>query len=549
MKILSGLQQQALRLCRSASYPQFLWNLLFWMAFFSLLTFGALTRSWGVLDGALDFWADEAWWTTKLLHDPINVFSIRPSGYMLLNRWISSLSENYELTLRLPSLLAGVGATLMISASALLILRNKWVLLLIAWLAVLSPTLIVFSKEFKPYSVEVFIHAGLTFWALYCLRSGRSRKVFWLAVLVSILICYNVVFLLPAFALALIPAFAARWRHVATWVRGRMHPVIISLISALPVIIFLSLNDTLAGLTGAAKREIFWGEKYDVFAINMGPLEVLRWYAWKTWNILTAAVTLNGVSSVPQSIIRAFFFTAYITGVCSLLRTRQTRILALLVGPLLTVGLVNSLGYWPYGSFRTNWFLVPATLLVAGIGLDSAMGSFGVRGRLVLMSSIILVVIASLPSDLTFFRTKSIEYGAGAPQLTRVLKVIQERYEMDSQFVENIIMTDWHSWRPLEYYMKVSPKGRKEYREIAANVELVRGPLNSVGSLSKQIEQVHNQVDCKSLGTRRVWIVVTKLSEFSQIRFNPLVRKYSVYEHEFEGYDPEYHPLLIELRF
>lgn len=491
----------------------------------ALLVAGTLVRTWGVLINPLDLWADEAWWATLLETRRLDDLGFRPVGYMWICRQLVELGSP-EVMLRLLSLIAGVGALVFVWRSGELLYRSRMAVLFVLLLAAFHPKLIVFAKEFKPYSVEVLIVAGLSYWALVCLRRGRVTLGFLSGALVAIPFCYPVVFLYPGVALA----FAGeRFSALRRWTpQGRVIAAVIA--TCVLVLGHLYLFERL----DAAQSRWYWGSKYDVFPISTGFLGGLAWYARKTWDLLSLPGALE---NVPPA-LRSLFAIAWLGGVAALVAAKRYRELALLGAPLVVVAVMNALGYWPYGAFRTNLFLLPGLLLVGGRAIDWLAGRS--RLRLASFAVVLLALVAAATVDPRSYREKSIAHWAPSPQLTAVLDAIQARQTADSGDWNEVILADWHSWRPIDYYLR-------RYPDLHGRSRLVRGPLADVSSLESQIAreiETAFRADCPT----RLWVVVTRIDRHGAIGSSRWVRDFAVDRREFRTRDRNYHPVLFELR-
>ena len=499
-------------------------RILFFGAIVALLAAGVIVRTWGVLVDPLDLWADEAWWAVLLESRSLAEHGFRPIGYMWICRQLLDFGSP-EIMLRLPSWIAGCAALVFIYRSSELLLRSRAAILLVLLLAAFHPKLVVFAKEFKPYSVEVLIYAALTLWALACLRRGRASTGFLVAAVVAIPFCYPVVFLYPALALAFAGERMAGLRRLTT--RQRVYAAL-AVVSA-----FLLLHALLFEFLDAGPNRIFWGEKYDVFPIGTGLAGGLVWYAQKTWALWTLPGALDGMPPVAISI----FGVAYAGGIAVLFTAGRFRELALLCVPLVAAALANLLGYWPYGAFRPNLFLIPGALLVIGVAMDwlAIRGQF----RFAAYAIVVAVLFVVLRADLRAYGTKSSAHWSAAPQMTEVLDDIDRRRRANPGNWNEVLVADWHSWRPLAFYLPGYPGLRDRLR-------LVRGPLADLDSLESRIAGEIDAAQREPLATR-LWIVVTQLDSHGAIRSSANVDAFDVYRREFATWDRHYHPALIEL--
>jgi hypothetical protein len=491
----------------------------------ALLLAGTLVRTWGVLVDPLDLWADEAWWATLLETRRLDDLGFRPIGYMWICRQIVELGSP-EVMLRLVSLIAGVGTLVFLWRSGALLYRSRTAVLFVLLLAAFHPKLIVFAKEFKPYSFEVFIVAGLSYWAVVCLKRGRVSLGFLSGALIALPFCYPVVFLYPGFAMA----FAGeRLSALRRWTPPAR------VVSAVVAICFLVLSHLyLFERLDAAQSRWYWGSKYDVFPIATGFLGGLAWYARKTWDLLSLPGALE---SVPPA-LRSLFAIALLGGVAALVAAKRYRELALLGAPLVVVAVMNALGYWPYGAFRTNLFLVPGLLLVGGLAIDWLAERS--RLRVVSFAGVFLALVAAAMVSPRSYGEKSITHWAPSPQLTAVLDAIQSRRIADSGDWNDVILADWHSWRPIDYYLR-------RYPDLHGHARLVRGPLADVSSLENQVAR-EIQAAFRAEYPTRLWVVVTRIDRHGAIGSSRWVRDFGVDRREFPTRDRNYHPLLFELR-
>lgn len=480
-----------------------------------------LIRSWGVLYAPLDFWADEAWWATLLESRGLGDLGFRPVGYMWLCRQLMELGPP-EVMLRLPSWFAGIGAVFLVYRSAKLSYRSVAAILFVTLLAAFHPKLVVFAKEFKPFSVEVFVFAGLTCWALACLRRGSASPGFIATALAALPFCYPVVFLYPALLLAFAGEKLGVLRRLSTFERT------VAVLALAALLLFAHMR--LFELLDAAQSRGFWGAKYGVFPLEEGFAGTIAWYASKTWGLLALPGALD---ALPWP-LRSWSAFASLGGFGVLAAAKRWRELALLVTPVAAVALANALGYWPYGAFRANLFLVPAGLLAGGHAVDWLADR--ARWRTVSWALVAVVLVAVVAVEPRTYASKSMAHWAPSPQLTAVLDDIESRHEAEAGRWNDVILADWHSWRPIEYYLR-------EYPALGADVRLVRGPIADNPALESLLTR-----ELEAGEPIRLWLVVTRLEPHAAIRSSGAVERFGIYRREFPSRDPAYHPLLIELR-
>jgi hypothetical protein len=161
------------------------------------------------------------------------------------------------------------------------------------------------------------------------------------------------------------------------------------------------------------------------------------------------------------------------------------------------------------------------------------------RGRWLAYGTLVAVAYVTLAAGTESFRTKRSVHWAAAPQMTDVLAEIDRRRRASDPGWSEVILADWHSWRPILYYLPRDPDLRDQAR-------LVRGPVADLAALESQLAE---EIERASRGRRptRLWLVVTRLDAHEAIRKSATVTRYSVDQHEFSTGDRPYHPLLIEL--
>jgi hypothetical protein len=205
----------------------------------------------------------------------------------------------------------------------------------------------------------------------------------------------------------------------------------------------------------------------------------------------------------------------------------------LFVGPLLAAFMANIAGFWPYGAFRANLFLIPGTLLVAAQAVDWIAARLAAAAWAAL-GAILLVVTTADPR--AYFTKRSVDWAA-APQLTTVLADIERRRQGDGRRMDDVIVADWHAWRPILYYLPRNPALRD-------TVRLVRGPVADVRVLESAIAAERDRAQRAGRATR-LWVVVLRLDAHAAIEAT--IAPLTLYRREFATGDREYHPILFEL--
>lgn len=338
---------------------------------------GIWLRWRGALDGSIPLWVDEELWAYRLIHDPLTSLAIRPIGFMLVTRWLVGWFGPTEAALRLLPWLAGIGVTLLAVYLAKLTLKSAAARVFLVAVFALHPTAIDFCKEFKAYSGSLCVHVACLIATIRYFRSGRSRWL-WAAVagsFLGVLFAQDTVFLLPSLYLVVL-ARALRpqkFPHLAVAVGGAAATLLL-----IGVLYTLSWRQEGAG--GESESVLFWARHYDVFFIS-GSGSRLAWIGHKLlslaawpgirrddWDQFAAGVApwLAPLKHFDRGLWR--WLAAL--GIASLgTQRRWTELACLLAPPGLTL-LFNQLGFWPFGVFRTNLFLLAYFIPLAAHALD-----------------------------------------------------------------------------------------------------------------------------------------------------------------------------------
>ncbi|HEX3595259.1 MAG TPA: glycosyltransferase family 39 protein [Polyangiaceae bacterium] len=334
---------------------------------------GVWLRSRAVTTAPL--WLDEASWAMRLMDEPLSELVIRPPGFMFIERALARAFSPSEGVLRFIPWLAGVGCVLLSVPLGRRLFRSEAARLLFVGLIALDPMAIELSKEFKPYSVSLTLHASLMFLSLKYAASGRTRELVGLLVLsvLAVLFAQDVLFAYPGiFILLAIDTFRARrLRHLAATVVACA--LTLTVVGGLYHYVWSQLNQP--------KVERRWGKKYDVFYVSGGSqtdwvLErytglvetpTLRRLTWRP----SKRISKKAVTELASS-YAAVFLVLNIAGALSLVRRKQWRECVLLMLPLVVMLGFNLYGFWPFGAFRTNLFTVVYVAALASAAVERA---------------------------------------------------------------------------------------------------------------------------------------------------------------------------------
>lgn len=451
----------------------------------ALIALGIALRSVRYWWNPIGLWGDEATWARNLLQRPLTSLEFRPIGLMAVTRWLVDVTVVDERTLRLPSYLAGIAALFLALWVGRLLFTHRTTTLALLGLMATSPLLVDFSREFKPYSVEVALHLlllgiGLGYW--------RTRSWRWLVAMVvtapiAFLFAYNAVFAFPVlFGLVLLDRVRARDRRGLAIASG----------GAAFCLGFIALVfATVISQIDAPDEAGFWGQKYDAFYLpaagSGGALGHAQWALGKTLSIAALPGAPRDQWQPPRALGPAAFaawstanywlWVALVAGGGAwLVRRRRLAALGLLLGPLAVMFVFNLLGRWPWSAFRVNVFLLAYLLPLASVAVDALLD---LPVRWIRGASIAVVLLVVGWPQLGFgwgLRTRKRAW-VSHTELPAVLARLRAERERDLAVEptrpRDLLLSDRYGCAPLEFYLHhhiSSSAGDGAY--VRANFEL-----------------------------------------------------------------------------
>ena len=359
-----------------------------WVGIVAVVLAGVWLRSVRFWIDPIGLWGDEACWVFKLFNGPLTRGSSRPIGITVVTYLLTEYGLNDERTLRLLPQLASLGTLVVFPYVGKQLLRSLGTTLFMTVVVAFHPLLIDFSKEFKPYAVEVFVHL----WLVACvLRYRETRRVSTLAVLLgsafaAFLFAYNVVFLYPSL-------FLVVW-HQDLMQHRRLRLALSVSVAAATFALVLGVALTLFGRVEQEEPSDFWGKKYDAFFLqeragkswrNNQLVWTLERYTAQTrlpgwsrrwWEVGDNESYWTGSSrDVPKAIDASVWMALHVLGLVWLALRRRWADLVLLWLPLLVQVAFNVAGRWPLGDLRMNLFALVYTIPIAMVAVDGVLSS------------------------------------------------------------------------------------------------------------------------------------------------------------------------------
>jgi hypothetical protein len=338
------------------------------------LVLGFWLRARGFFYDVPAMWGDECSWTTMLHELPLKELLIRPPGFMLVSRVIVTFFEPTETPLRTMPWLASVATMAMAPFLGRRLFRAPAARLLFVAVISLHPCATDFAKEFKPYSVSMALHVGLALLTCRYVDTKRARELMWLlgVAVVGTLFAQDVIFSFPAI-------FAIVGWDALRHDRKQLTPIFV----AAGAILLLLLVQYLFIWRNLPKDESdYWAGRYNVFYSKESGVSFPEWFGnrygqvaafpgyqrfyWKGSLIPSdERMNLRGIGYY-------LWLFLHFAGIVSMFWRKRFREAALLLTPLLVLIGFNLVGYWPFGAFRTNVFLIWNTAGIAAMALEES---------------------------------------------------------------------------------------------------------------------------------------------------------------------------------
>lgn len=465
----------------------------------TLVLAGVGFRARGFLFGAHALWADEAAWALHLIRH-VGDDDIRPVGFMAISRLFAAVASPSERTLRLLPWLAGMTTTLLSPFLARRLFDGRAARLMFVAIVALHPAAIDLTKEFKPYSMSLALHALLLYTTLRYASSLRGRDLAGALGIaaVSQFFAQDLVFAYPgAFLVLGWEALRRRGAHLP-WVIG----------SAVAIVLGLAAQYYFIWRHIPSSESTYWGDKYNVFHVRTSPQSYVAWFferyrglcdfpghRRRFWQSDTfSSDTLERLRNIDVSL----WVVAHALGLTVLVMRRKYRVLFLALMPVVVLWAFNLLGFWPLGAFRTNLFALLYFSIVAAAAFD---GLPALRARAVSIVPAVLLVISPLVlfEDDWHARKRVFAYDGYFPEVVRDLT--REVRSEPGNGMETVLF-GYGMCGQYDYYTLVHPRAAR-YRKSLDSL--------FVSSCTRGAE-IERAAKRALQSQKRVWVVVDSKS-------------------------------------
>jgi hypothetical protein len=486
----------------------------YWIALAVALLLGVILRFHGQFVDATSFWFDEAVWANRLGTRSVLDMAIRPIGLMAAMKLIGWIFGYSEFWLRSLSSVAGFATLFLMPyvASRLFESRVSRVLLVLLW--ALQPALIDYSKEFKPYSFEVLVHLVPLVLFLRYRQTGRAGYFWGLVASLPLLFpfVYSLSFAYPGLLL---------WALYEGWKTRRWRGVLPVAASGLACVAIIgAIYGLILFRASTEGNERYWGRKYDVFYTQTHAERGEKRAAWFSEKY-TDMVALPGLrrelwrppAFVPEAVSRTLFRADRVlwlllsTAGIVYLALRRRELLLLFVSPFVVLLLLNVVGKWPIGAFRTNVFACTYLLPLPIFGFDwlarRSVKAAGLAGATVAF----VTLLPGFAFGFQLAQPKTL-WGTRQHQQREIITFLRDEREKllegDPRSPKQRLILDCHTWYPHQYYMQTHPEFSRAHRKFFERNFTIDSRCGDAKAVNRALDKQLRR------GKTPAWVVVSK---------------------------------------
>ena len=331
----------------------------------------------------LPFWFNEQWrayyvslsgnWWTALQGRSGVPSAPFPAGWFFWERISAWLFGSTELVMRLTtSVFVPLGCVL------LMLLARRWMPLaaavVVALVGGLTGTLLVYAVQLAPYEVDFAAVMAVLLLHEIAADQGsgnwRSAKTYGAYGGIALACIFSTPAIFIAAPILLLDAVrAARARSLRPQTLGAAGAGLVALVHLRLFVVPQS----------ALTKGDYWDPQFLPHS-GVGSQIAFVWDGLR--GFLTGTLTASDIPGLPELlspryswIVTVAFASLLCLGIVTTARTERGRtILVAIAGSIGLTLIASYLRYWPYGFVRTNFYLVPVLILVAGIGASRAGG-------------------------------------------------------------------------------------------------------------------------------------------------------------------------------
>ncbi|MDB4950366.1 MAG: hypothetical protein JWM27_3015 [Gemmatimonadetes bacterium] len=380
-----------------------LWAAIAFGIAFRMLQYAANRSLW--LDEALVVPSIGQGWRQVLM--PSGLSPVAP-GWLALEKVVSAVLGTSELALRLVPLLAGVGGLLLFAAIARRILAPGGAAAATAAFAV-SPYLVYYSSELKPYSTDVLAALVLTWWALALRARGMTplRAVGLALGALAVVYCsLPAAFVLAGVVIALLAAYLRAGERRNAAILGAV--CAFWALAFLPPLLMVVGHAHALASQAADYAHAFWNQGF--MPLPPRSEQDVLWFPHTFLNYFRDPLGTMTVETSSEGFWQAAAgIVAFVAGALALRGERRFALGALLL-PIGVALLASGLRLYPFGG---NWvtggrvvlYLAPSFLLLMGAGVDGLRTGLPGTMRPLAWALLAVLLVPSIAQLVTTFPT------------------------------------------------------------------------------------------------------------------------------------------------
>gem|GEM_PF-5127441 len=369
---------------------------LYNLALLLIVTVGVYLRFYNI--AVLDLWFDEAWracvvsasdWFGAMLS---NLYAPLPLMFVFLSNFMVKIFGNTEISLRFLGAFFGC-----LSLGLIYRLTNqlfgKFPALISTFMLALHPKFIYFSREFKQYSMDIFVTLlalNITE-KLFRERNLINYSVFAFFVLFSMFFSFAAVLIFPAIFLVLFIQDISRSDKLAITLNA--------VVASISFACFLWYYRTMLNPQIAQKLLTFWHERY--FSLSSSVWDSVVWFLSRSYEPFRFYVyhVFNPVGGLILDTLVPFLLFLFALGCYLACKKGLHRIIIYCFTPMLVTLFLSMLGRWPYGGERVNAFYFPVLFvpLSAGAAHFFFESRWSKNKKVLAASLFLLLAVAFLP--------------------------------------------------------------------------------------------------------------------------------------------------------
>jgi hypothetical protein len=468
-------------------------DLLFNLTVSLVISLGVFFRFFKL--GVPVLWIDESWRALMVIPENLGRFDPVPPVFLLIPNLLTKIFGNSELILRLPIAFFG-------SLSLVLIffitrkMFGRTTGLIAVFLLAFHPQFIFFSRQFKQFSMDVFI----IFLAIYVTERMMEEEsllnyfVLALFSIASMFFSFTMVFIYPVmFIVLLFNCF--RGRNAKSF-------LIYLAIAMLTVIILAGYSFQILMPSLSKELTSYWQPYMMSSAVQ--DQNVIVWFSEKSYRSFYLYVyhLFNPVGLKAMDLITPFFIFLVVLGCYKSYKRGNYRVALYCIIPPIFLAIFSSLGLWPYGSARANLFYFSVLFIPLSLGVSSFfLGSQWAKRRNFLAGILlVLFILVFLPFGIFGRDQRGEDIRPGVQMI------------LENAKVEDAIFVYSATGPPFEYYYR-------HYSPFRAFNKVVKDENIFYSPERENNEDIYRDLESLFKKNRRVWVVCSHVRKRGEIDF------------------------------